>query len=41
MLSIALGFSKGKRVTDHYSILTPEAVGFSQALLLPLAQLKY
>ena len=26
MLSTALGFPKGKRVTDHYSILTPEAM---------------
>ena len=28
MLSTALGFSKGKIVTDHYSILGLETVGF-------------
>ena len=28
MLPTVLGFPKGKRVTDHYSILAPEAVGF-------------
>ena len=33
MLSTALGFPKDKRVTDHYSILEPEAVGFSQGML--------
>ena len=32
MLSTALGFPKGKRVTDHYAILAQEAVGFSQGL---------
>ena len=35
MLSSALGFPKGKIVTDHCSILLPEAVGFSQELLPP------
>ena len=35
MFSAALGFPKGKRVTDHYSILAQEAVGFSQGLLPP------
>ena len=35
MLSTALGFPTGKRVTDHCSILVPEAVGFSQELLPP------
>ena len=35
MLPTAAGFSKGKRVTDHHSILAPEAVGFSQGLLRP------
>ena len=35
MLSTALGFPIGKRVTDHYSILVPEAVGLSQELLPP------
>ena len=35
MLSTALGFSKGKRVTDQYSVLAPETVRFSQALLPP------
>ena len=29
----ALGVPKGKRFTEHYSILAPEAVGFSQELL--------
>ena len=33
MLSTALGFPIGKRVTDHCSILAPEAIGFSQDLL--------
>ena len=33
MLSTALGFPKDKRITDHYSILEPEAVGFSQGIL--------
>ena len=41
MLSTAPGRPKGKRVTDHYSILAPEAVGFSQGLLRPGAQRKY
>ena len=35
MLSTALGFPVGKRVTDHCSILVPEAVGFPQELLPP------
>ena len=35
MLSSALGFPISKRVTDHCSILVPEAVGFSQELLPP------
>ena len=35
MLSTALGFPIGKRVTDHCSILAPEAIGFSQELLPP------
>ena len=35
MLSTALGFPIGKRVTDHCSILAPEAIGFSQELLQP------
>ena len=35
MLSTALGFPIGNRVTDHCSILVPEAVGFSQELLPP------
>ena len=35
MLSTALGFPKDKRVTDHYSILAQEAVGFSEGLLSP------
>ena len=33
MLSTGLGFPIGKRVTDHYSIFVPEAVGFFQELL--------
>ena len=37
MLSTALGFPTGKRVTDYCSILVPEAVGFPQELLPPLA----
>ena len=41
MLSKSLGFSKGKSVTDHYSILAPKFVGFSQILLPPWAQRKY
>ena len=41
MLPRALGFPKSKRVTDHYSILVQEAVGFSPGLLPPLAQRKY
>ena len=40
MLSTVLGFSIGKRITDHCSILVPEAVGFSQELLLPWVQRK-
>ena len=40
MLSTALGFSIGNRVTDHCSILIPEAVGFSQELLPPPVQRK-
>ena len=35
MLSTALGFPIGKRVTDHCSILAPEAIGFFQELLPP------
>ena len=35
MLSTALGFPTRKKVTDHCSILVPEAVGFSQELLPP------
>ena len=35
ILSTALGFIIGKRVTDHCSILVPETVGFSQELLPP------
>ena len=35
MLPTVLGFPIGKRVTDHCSNLTPEAIGFSQELLLP------
>ena len=35
ILSSALCFPIGKRVTDHCSILVPEAVGFSQELLPP------
>ena len=35
MPSTALGFPKGKRVIEHYSILTPEAIGFFQVLLQP------
>ena len=35
MLSTALGFPVGKRVTDHCSILVPEAAGFSQEFLPP------
>ena len=38
MLSKSLGFPRGKRVTDHHSILAPETVDFSQGLLPPLAQ---
>ena len=34
-MSIALSFPIDKRVTDHCSILVPEAVGFSQELLPP------
>ena len=41
MLSITLGFPKGKRVTDPYSVLALEAVGSSQVLLPPWAQRKY
>ena len=33
MLSTALGFPKGKGVTDHYSILAQDAVGFSEEVL--------
>ena len=32
ILSIALDFPIGKRVTDHCFILVPEAVGFSHSL---------
>ena len=32
MLPTALGFPIGKRVTDHCSILVPEAVSFPQKL---------
>ena len=35
MLPAAIDFPKGKRVTGHYSILAPKAVGFSQGLLPP------
>ena len=35
MLFTALGFPISKRVTDHSSILAPEAIGFSQELLPP------
>ena len=28
MLPTAVGFPKSKRITDHYSILAQEAVGF-------------
>ena len=36
MLSAALGFPKGKRITDHYSTLVLETTtGFSQELLPP------
>ena len=35
MLSTALGFPIHKRVADHCSILTLEAIGFSQVLLPP------
>ena len=41
MLSAALDFPKGKRITDHYSILAQEAVAFSQELPTSWAQLKY
>ena len=33
MFSTALGFPKGKRVTDHDYILEPKAVGFSKEVL--------
>ena len=32
MLPTTLGFPKGKRVIDHYSILAQEVVGFSRGL---------
>ena len=35
MLSTALGFLIDERVTEHCSILVPDAVGFSQELLPP------
>ena len=35
MLPTALGFSIGKRVTDHSFILVPEAEGFFHVLLPP------
>ena len=35
MLSTALGFPIGKKVTDHCSNLVPETVGFPQELLPP------
>ena len=35
MLSTALDFLKSKRVTDHYSILLPQGIGFPQELLPP------
>ena len=37
MMSTTLGFPIGKRVSDHWSILVPEAVGFSKELLPPFA----
>ena len=30
ILSTALGFLKDKRMTDHYSIFAPEAIGFKE-----------
>ena len=39
MLSTALDFPKGKGVTDHYSILAHDTVGFSEDLLPTWAQL--
>ena len=41
MLSTALDFPKGKGVTDRYSILAQDAVGFSEEVLPSWAQLKY
>ena len=35
MLSTALSFHIGKRVTGHCSILVPEAAGFSQEFVPP------
>ena len=29
-MSTALGFLKDKRITDHYSIFAPEAIGFKE-----------
>ena len=34
MLSTALGFTKGKIVTDNYSILAQEAVDFTKVAVL-------
>ena len=38
MFSTTLGFPKGKRATDHCSILALKAMGFSQELLQPRTQ---
>ena len=38
---LSLDFPKGKRVTDHYSILARKIMDLSQDLLPPKAQDKY
>ena len=38
MLPTAVGFSKSKRATDHYSLSAQDAVGFPSGLLKPWAR---
>ena len=40
MLYIALGFPKGNRVTDHYSILVPKVVGFPPRFAATMSSMK-
>ena len=40
MLYIALGFPKGNRVTDHYSILVPKVVGFPPRFAVTISSMK-